>query len=254
MFKIAYDAGHWYGEEGRRILKSIDPNETREWTLNDRVADYFKEAASQYKDVELLRVDDITGKTHVSLATRTTKANNWGADFYLSIHHDAGINGGKGGGITSYCYMNGGQAEKYRDAIYDELIKQGGLKGNRAEPKTTANYHVLRESAMPAVLVEYGYMDSVVDAPIINTAKYAQLVAYATMAGIANKAGLKKKEEAKMSKTKFKDENKMSSWAVDAIKKVSEAGIMNGDPNGKFRPKDCVSREELAVVIAKMLK
>ena len=32
----------------------------------------------------------------MALATRTSKANSWGADIYLSIHHNAGINGGSG--------------------------------------------------------------------------------------------------------------------------------------------------------------
>jgi hypothetical protein len=39
-FKIAYCAGHYLGTPGKRVPKALDPNETREWTLNDRVADY----------------------------------------------------------------------------------------------------------------------------------------------------------------------------------------------------------------------
>jgi len=46
---------------------------------------------------------------------------------------------------------------------------------------------------MPAVLVEYGFMDSSVDAPVILTDAYSKKVAYATMEGIAKVAGLKKK-------------------------------------------------------------
>ena len=36
---IALDAGHGMGTAGKRCLKSIDPNQTREWFLNDRIAD-----------------------------------------------------------------------------------------------------------------------------------------------------------------------------------------------------------------------
>lgn len=253
-FKIAYDAGHWYGESGRRCLKSVDPSETREWTLNDRVARYFAEAASQYKNVELLRVDDATGKTNVSVNTRASMANKWMANFYLSIHHDAGINGGKGGGITTFCYKNGGNAEKYRNAIYDAVISAGGLKGDRANPKSTLNVAVLRDTTMPAALIECGFMDSITDIPVIITESYSKLVGYAIMAGIAKQAGLKKKEENKVSKkTKFKDEDKMAAWATDAIKKVSEAGIMNGDGSGYFNPNDKLTRQEAAVIVAKLL-
>ena len=38
MFKIAIDAGHGLYTAGKRCLKSIDPNETREWVLNSRIA------------------------------------------------------------------------------------------------------------------------------------------------------------------------------------------------------------------------
>jgi len=34
---ICIDAGHFLGTPGKRCLKSIDPNETREWVLNDNI-------------------------------------------------------------------------------------------------------------------------------------------------------------------------------------------------------------------------
>jgi len=39
MFKLALTAGHYYYTAGKRCLKTIDPKETREWWLNDRVVD-----------------------------------------------------------------------------------------------------------------------------------------------------------------------------------------------------------------------
>ena len=66
MFKIAYCAGHYIGTPGKRVPKKLDKNQTREWTLNDRIARYFDEAAKQYEDVATLRVDDPTGKKHIS--------------------------------------------------------------------------------------------------------------------------------------------------------------------------------------------
>ena len=39
MFKIALSAGHYKYTAGKRCMKSLDPNETREWILNDRIAD-----------------------------------------------------------------------------------------------------------------------------------------------------------------------------------------------------------------------
>ena len=38
MLKLALDAGHCLHTSGKRCLKTIDPNQTREWVLNDRIA------------------------------------------------------------------------------------------------------------------------------------------------------------------------------------------------------------------------
>ena len=37
--KLAMTAGHYYYTSGKRCPKSLDPSETREWQLNDRIAD-----------------------------------------------------------------------------------------------------------------------------------------------------------------------------------------------------------------------
>ena len=58
VFRIAYGAGHYLHEAGKRLPQCLDLAGTREWTLNDRVARYFAEAAAQYEGVELLRTDD----------------------------------------------------------------------------------------------------------------------------------------------------------------------------------------------------
>lgn len=192
-FKIAYGAGHNLYTPGRRIPEVFDKNETKEWVLNDRVARYFAEAAAQYEQVQLLRVDDPAGQREVDLSARSMDANNWDADFCLAIHHNGGINLGTGGGIVAYSYPGSTKGAAYRDAIYDACIAAGGLKGNRVSPKLTENFQVLRQTNAPAVLMEYGFMDSATDAPVILTDGYALLVANATMEGIAKVAGLKKK-------------------------------------------------------------
>lgn len=192
-FKIAVDAGHGLTTAGKRVDPSLDAKQTKEWTLNNRVAKCFMEAAGAYADVQLLRVDDTTGKTDIPLADRCKKANDWGADLYLSIHHNAGINLGTGGGIVAYSYKEGSTAAKFRDAIYRACISAGGLKGNRADPLLTADFYVLKHTKAPAVLMEYGFMDSAVDAPVILTEAYARLVANATMSAIAELAGITQK-------------------------------------------------------------
>lgn len=164
MFRIALDAGHGINTPGKRCLKSLDPNETREWWLNNRICEKVERMLKAYDGYSLLRVDDTTGKTDVSLAERVRKANNYCANIYLSVHHNAGIYGGTGGGIIAIVYTKASQKSKdYQKIIYDNLIKEAGLKGNRSDPMPTQNLYVCRETTMPAVLVECGFMDSATD-------------------------------------------------------------------------------------------
>lgn len=191
-FKLALDAGHGLYTPGRRCLKEYDPEEHREWWLNDRICRFIEEAAKQYPGLMILRVDDPTGNDDVELVTRCSRANVWGADLYLSIHHNAGINGGKGGGVTAYSYREGTTGASWRDAFYARIVGATGLVGNRATPKTTANFQVLRETAMPAVLGEHGFMDSSDDIQKIISEAFAKAVGYAYVEVIAERVGLEK--------------------------------------------------------------
>lgn len=195
MFKLALNGGHYKGTPGKRCLKKLDKNETREWVLNDRICDKIEKKLKEYEGYSLLRIDDTTGSTDVSLAKRTTKANAWGADFYLSIHHNAGIKGGKGGGVMAYTYTKVDNVTKaWQKELYNAIIKNTGLKGNRSTPLASANLHECRETKMPAVLLECGFMDSATDVPIILTDDFADKVASACVSVIVSKGGLKKKK------------------------------------------------------------
>lgn len=195
MFKIALGAGHGAKTAGKCCLKALDPKETREWFLNDRICDYVESMLKDYEGYSLLRLDDSDdGADDIALSKRTSSANTWDADFYLSVHHNAGVEGGSGGGIVAYTQpKSSAESVKWRDALYDALIAETGLKGNRATPKTTSNLHVLRESKMPAVLLELGFMDSKTDVPIILSDKYAQGCARAIVKVLAERGKLTKK-------------------------------------------------------------
>lgn len=194
MFKIALTAGHYLGTAGKRCLKKLDPNETREWTLNDRIADKVEKLLQDYTGYELIRTDDTTGKKDVGLTARTNAANNFKANFYLSIHHNAGINGGSGGGIVAYVYKKASaESIEWQKDLYNALIAKTGLKGNRSNPLPSANLHEVRESTMPAVLLELGFMDSKTDVPVILTEDYANKCAEAIVEVLVKRGKLTKK-------------------------------------------------------------
>lgn len=195
MFKIALGAGHGIHTAGKRCMKALDPNETREWWLNDRIADYVESQLKDYEGYSLIRLDDSDdGEENPALADRVSRANTWGADFYLSIHHNAGVNGGTGGGIVVYTHpAAGGVTDGWAADMYTALIKHTGLKGNRSTPLAKSNLYVLRETTMPAVLLELGFMDSKTDVPIILTNDYAKKCAKAIAETIIDRAKLTKK-------------------------------------------------------------
>lgn len=210
MFKIALDAGHGMNTAGKRCLKVLDPNETREWWLNDRICDKVEKKLASYDGYSLLRVDDTTGKKDVELKDRVAKANNFDADIYLSLHHNAhdpktlGPNGGSGSGILAIVYIKASEeAKEYQKLIYDALIKETGLKGNRSTPMPTQNLYVCRETTMPAVLLELGFMDGYKDVPIILTEDYAEKCAIAITSVLVEKGKLTKKAESSKTSNKI---------------------------------------------------
>ena len=233
MLKIALTAGHYKYTAGKRCSKSLDAKETREWVLNDRIADKVEKLLSAYEGYSLIRTDDTTGEKDVSLTERTNKANNFKADIYISIHHNAGINGGSGGGIVAYVYSGLNKTKhkstfEWQEALYNSLIKHTGLKGNRATPLAAGDFHECRETSMPAVLLELGFMDSKTDVPIILTEDYANKCANAIVEVIVAKGGLtKKKVETPVDTSKYeaeikslKEQNKALQSKIEQIKAI----------------------------------
>ena len=102
------------------------------------------------------------------------------------------------GGIVAIVYTKASQKSKdYQKLIYDELLKETGLKGNRSTPMPTQDLHVCRETNMPAVLVECGFMDSATDTKIILTENFADDCAEALVNSLVKIGGLKEKEVTK---------------------------------------------------------
>lgn len=194
MVRLALDAGHGLNTPGKRCLKSLDKNETREWVLNSRIANYVQESLGDYEGIEVLRLDDTTGRVDVPLKTRTDKANSFNADILISIHHNAGINCGNGGGVVVYRYPSSlSKTKDYQKKLYDKVIKHNKLKGNRVSPLATGNFHITRESKMPALILENGFMDSKTDVPIILRDDHARKTASGIVEFLVEEFKLKKR-------------------------------------------------------------
>ena len=50
------------------------------------------------------------------------------------------------------------------------------------------------------------------------------------------------------------DESSIAEYAVDSVKEMCRAGIINGDENGNFNPKSFATRAEAAKIVAGILR
>ena len=190
-YKVALDAGHGINTLGKRCDARYDPNQTREWWLNSRIAEKVMALASAHEGIEIMRTDDPNGSIDVGLSTRCNKANSWGANIFVSIHHNAA----GGHGIEVHAHpQSPAKTRELQRLMADELIKANGNRGTRYTSVPLSNFQVLRGTKMPAVLIENGFMDNPIDVPLILSEDYAQKSAQGIMNAIAIYGGIKKKE------------------------------------------------------------
>lgn len=197
-FKVGGCAGHGgyvtlvpktYATAGKRT-----PDGEPEWTFNDKVIRAFEDELLKYENVEFMRFDDRTGKTDVPLKTRTDGANAWGADIYISFHHNA--NTGKWGtwtGTETFTQTGvGGKAVELAKLVQPAIVEAYGLRDRGLK---TANFHITRETRMPAILIEGGYMDSLIDIVKLRDDKVLENAGRKVAQAVAQYANLKKKAE-----------------------------------------------------------
>ena len=91
-----------------------------------------------------------------SIKIRYTEANNWNADYFISLHTDASEHlSAKGSHIC--IYKKGGEAEKLAKAIIPKLISIG-FEGRSTLIDERPDLGVLRKTNMPAILIEMGFI------------------------------------------------------------------------------------------------
>lgn len=200
MIKVGFDAGHGgFGvTPGKR-----SPDGEYEWDFNNKVAIAFANELALYKGVTSRRFDDPTGKSDVPLKDRTDNANRWGANYYISFHHNANTsNWGNWTGVETYVYLGNKSTTSGRlaEAIHPSVVKAYGLRDRGIKE---ADFHILRETNMPAILIEGGFMDSTIDIKKLRDNRVLANVGKMVAQSFANFVGLKRitfgnKEEEEM--------------------------------------------------------
>jgi N-acetylmuramoyl-L-alanine amidase len=186
VVKLFIDPGHGGTDPGAVA------NGLLEKVLTLRIGLHVRDMLAEYKDVQV-KMSRETDKT-LSLNQRTEMANDWGADFLLSIH----INAGGGQGYEDFIYPGvKGVTAAHQKTIHDAIMDQIDMKDRG---KKSANFHMLRESKMPALLTENGFIDNASDASKLKQSAYIDRIARGHVNGLVKAFGLKKKESAAISK------------------------------------------------------
>ena len=186
MVKIFLDAGH-----GGKDLGAIGNGlHEKDVALDITLRIEQKLQAYQNVDIKLSRNKD----KFLTLSERTDMANVWGADCFLSLHLNA-VDDKNARGFESFIY-NGpvSQAtQALQNVLHEEIIKKIGAIISRDRGKKRANFHVLRESNMPAVLGENLFVSNANDANLLKSHLFLDTLAQGYVTGLEKFFGLELK-------------------------------------------------------------
>lgn len=187
MRKIFIDVGHGGADPGASAYGIKEKDRCLKISL------LLRDLLNEQYTGHSIKLSRSTDKT-LSLPERTKIANQWGADLLVSIH----VNAGGGTGFESYTYRgnyrNREVTNSLRQIIHQNIVKATGLK-NRGLKE--ANYHMLRESTMSAILTENGFIDHPSDVKKLKTAAFLTKIARGHAKGIADALQLKRKSSFK---------------------------------------------------------
>ncbi|WP_003545574.1 N-acetylmuramoyl-L-alanine amidase family protein [Desulfotomaculum nigrificans] len=170
---VVLDPGHGGRDSGATGNGLLEKNITLD--IAKRVA---ARLAAYNVNVRLTRDND----TYISLSARANFANHLGADYFLSIH----INAGGGTGFESYIY-NGPvspETSRFRSIIHRNIMNFLDDYGVVNRGEKTANFAVLRETGMPAVLIENLFIDTAKDAALLKDPEFINGLSEAITGGI----------------------------------------------------------------------
>ena len=131
------------------------------------------------------------GSLNESLQSRVDIANNAKADLFVSIHINAFANPGAYGQQV-YIFGKGGKAEVCANKVLAQLISASGFY-NRGV--AVDNFEVLRETNMPAILTENGFITNPSDAVKLALPEFRQTLAVAHCKGICDYFGMSYREQ-----------------------------------------------------------
>ncbi|MDD3393490.1 MAG: N-acetylmuramoyl-L-alanine amidase [Anaerotignum sp.] len=228
MIKIAIDDGHGNNTAGKRTPAFWDGSVMKENEFNAAVAELLKEELERCGFQVLMVAPE---GEDVPLQTRVKRANDGGADGYISIHANAyGSDWNEAKGIETWIYEKvpeGGETWKFAESIHKKLIEATGLKDRGM--KRSSDLYVLKNTKMNAVLVECGFMTNKEEAELLKSTTYRRTCAVAIAKGVC---AFYKKEYIPKVKTEnglFQTLEEIPSFGQATVGRMIEAGCF-ADP------------------------
>ena len=174
-FCVVVDAGHGGSDGGTVSGKAVEKD------INLSVALKLKGILENDNiEVILTRSSD----ENISLADRTSVANDSNADFFISLHCNYYEKDAQIAGLE--CYYNNSNAtesKEYADSIINAVSLSEDIKTRYAK---TAGYYVLRNTQKPAVLVEMGFLSNYSENQKLLDDDYQESLAQRIAEGISN--------------------------------------------------------------------
>ncbi len=167
---VVVDAGHGGIDRGARAR---DGSPEKNYTL-DTAKRVERGLRSKGYRVIMTR----NGDYFVPLPTRAAISNRQWSAIFVSVHYNDAPRSGPCGTET---YYNTARSYPLARHIQDELAR---ISVNRGVKR--ARYHVLRNNAKPAALVELGFLSSPQELKMIKSSGYRQRLADAVVRGISN--------------------------------------------------------------------
>lgn len=182
MTIIVLDPGHG-GQDPGAVRHGLQEKE-----LALDIARKTRDALLPYAvDVYMTRNSDID----LGLAERAELANRLGANYFLSLH----VNAGGGTGFESYIHPGAGaRTLELRDVVHRHVSGFYESVGFRDRGKKNANYAVLRLTQMPAILLENLFIDTTGDVEKLADPVFRRQIAGAIATALVQALGLKPKD------------------------------------------------------------
>ncbi|MCA5577291.1 N-acetylmuramoyl-L-alanine amidase family protein [Enterocloster clostridioformis] len=171
-YKIMLDAGHGGTDGGTEKQAAVEKD------INLAIVLEMKELLENKSiRVALTRDRDV----FMSLEDRVRAAEEAGADLFLSVHCNYYEKDSSISGLECYYCKGASEGRDYAEKIITEIEERGNIVSRNAKP---ADYYVLKNTSIPAVLVEVGYLSNYNERTNLMTEEYQERIAIELVEGV----------------------------------------------------------------------